>query len=450
VAKPTSVTRVRRHAKLAPGSRLPPEVVRESQRERLMIALVEVVDHQGLPATTVADLVERAHVSRVAFYEQFASLEDCFLATVDTHNARVGAQILSAYNTPGLQWPERVRAGAQALQRAIDAWPAAARVCLADVLTAGAAASERHEQAVALVRQLLREARAAAGERGTVSKRAAVAVTGALRGLLRERLRDAGEGGREGLGREIERWLLACLPLPPAPSRAGASRTRATTSTGTRGARPHSQPTGTLGGADGEVVERRARIVQAVAELAAAKGYRNLSHRDIAGQAKVSYKTFYNHFESKQEAMLAACDAARGRLIAPVLPAFSSRPDQTQAQGVPLTIDAFLRSAAERQLDARVLGVEAYSLGHPGLAELDRLAGDLRKAIETGFAEAGAASARTAAEAVAGAAIELLRHYATTRRLAELPQAGAELAHLAFAPLSDAKGLSFGSRSVII
>jgi AcrR family transcriptional regulator len=453
VAKPTSVTRVRRHTKLAPGSRLPPEVVRESQRERLMIALVDVVDHQGLPASTVADLVERAHVSRVAFYEQFASLEDCFLTTVDTHNARVGAQILSAYNTPGLEWPQRVRAGAQALQRAIDTWPAAAQVCLADILTAGTAAGERHEQAVALVRQLLREARAATGERGAVSKRAAVAVTGGLRGILRERLREEGHAEHRELDREIESWLLACLPLPSTPAKAAARRTGTSASTGARGARTDSQPAGALALADSETAKRGARIVGAVAELAVAKGYRNLSHRDIASQAKVSYKTFYNHFESKQEAMLAACEAARERLIAPVSPALASTPERTQC--VRSAIDAFLHTAAESQLDARLLGVEAYNLGHPGLRELDRLAADLRKVVTTDpppRARRGSTDgrARSAADAFAGAAIELLRHHATTRRLAELPQAGPELVHLALAPLEDAKDLSFGSRSVTI
>lgn len=418
MAKPTSLTRAGR-GKLAPGSRLPPEVVRESQRERLMIALVEVVDRQGLPASTVADLLERAHVSRAAFYEQFESLEDCFLATVDTHNARVGAQVLSAYNTPGLEWPQRVRAATEALQRAIDTWPAAARVCLADVLTAGPAASERHEQAIALVRQLLRDGRAAAGARGAVSKRAAIAVTGALRGVLRECLREDGGSDRRPLGAEIERWLLICLPIPPGPTKTGAKR-----STGTVRTRTATRVDGALAQAAHTAADERcARILRAVAELAVAKGYRAMSHRDIASQAKVSYNTFYNHFENKQDAMLAACEAARERLTAPLSPALASAADRRR--GVCLAIDAFLRTAAASPLDARLLGTEAYNLGHPGLEELDRLAAQLRRVVEPG----------AGADAFAGAAIELLRHCATTRRLAELPQAGPELAYLALAPL---------------
>ena len=439
MAKPTSLTRAGR-GKLAPGSRLPPEAVRESQRERLMIALVEVVDRQGLPASTVADLIDRAHVSRAAFYEQFADLQDCFLATVDTHNARVGAQVLSAYNTPGLEWPERVRAAAQALQRAIDIWPAAARVCLADVLTAGDAAGERHEQAIALVRQLLRDARAATGQRGAVSKRAAVAATGALRGVLREHLaeprRATTSEAAPQLAEEVASWLLACLPLPTSPSGGSARGSR-----GGRRAAVVAQPRDShTGAAPAGAEDRRERIVTAVTDLAAAKGYRAMSHRDIASQAKVSYNTFYNHFASKQEAMLAACEEARLRLTATIAPALTASADGPTR--VCLASSAFLRAVVASPLDARLLGVEVYALGHPGLEELGRLAAELARipallSVDPPSGEpsgAPAVSQRTAGHACAGAAIELLRHHASTRRLAELPQAGPELAYLALAP----------------
>src|SRR3954452_16599761 len=60
--------------------RLTREAVEESQRGRLLFSVAQAVAEKGYAATTVADVVERASVSRRTFYEQFDSMEDCFLA----------------------------------------------------------------------------------------------------------------------------------------------------------------------------------------------------------------------------------------------------------------------------------------------------------------------------------------------------------------------------------
>ena len=59
--------------------RLTREAVQESQRGRLLFAVVQGVSEKGYGATTVADIVERASVSRTTFYEQFPDKEMCFL-----------------------------------------------------------------------------------------------------------------------------------------------------------------------------------------------------------------------------------------------------------------------------------------------------------------------------------------------------------------------------------
>ena len=59
------------------------DVVVASQRTRLVDAMAQIVAEKGYPATTVADVVERAGVSRRTFYEQFADKEACFLAAYD-------------------------------------------------------------------------------------------------------------------------------------------------------------------------------------------------------------------------------------------------------------------------------------------------------------------------------------------------------------------------------
>ena len=51
--------------------------------------MAQVVSDKGYAATTVADVVERAGVSRRTFYEQFADKEACFLAAYDAGLAAV-------------------------------------------------------------------------------------------------------------------------------------------------------------------------------------------------------------------------------------------------------------------------------------------------------------------------------------------------------------------------
>jgi AcrR family transcriptional regulator len=66
------------------------EVVR-SQRDRMLRAVAQTMAHKGYVATTVADVLRAAGVSRETFYEQFKSKEDCF-----AHALEAAARILLA------------------------------------------------------------------------------------------------------------------------------------------------------------------------------------------------------------------------------------------------------------------------------------------------------------------------------------------------------------------
>ncbi|MFZ2113094.1 MAG: helix-turn-helix domain-containing protein, partial [Solirubrobacteraceae bacterium] len=153
--------------KLAPGMRLPRELVAESQRARLGIALVELVDAQGFAGTSLADLTARAHVARAAFYEHFGSMEGCFTAAYDDHLARAAGQLVSAYNAPGMEDGERARAALSALAAFAQVWPAAARVCLGDVLTVSYGTIEAREQLAEGAQALLDSALGADGAHTT-------------------------------------------------------------------------------------------------------------------------------------------------------------------------------------------------------------------------------------------------------------------------------------------
>ncbi len=450
----------RQPAKLAPGSRLPATAVRASQRERLMIALIETVDSNGLAGATVGELIARAHVARAAFYHQFDSFEECLLATYDAQVERAGEQVRAAHGARGLGWSEQVEATMGALARAACDWPAAARVCLVDILAAGPAAHERRAQPIALVRQMLRRGSASAGARPQVSREAAIAVTGGLRRLIYKQLLEGGDQGNGDspaarLTRELTGWLLACSPPSLSDAGPGLSANRdagsAPAKSAGSGSRDPSEP-GILAAAQGRdrlasgrneadvalpaesperADARREQIVNAVLELAASKGYREMTQRDVAGRAKVSFSTFYEHFENKEQALLAASQVASERLLGPIDVAAADADDWARA--VRAGVAAYLRAAAESPDETRVIGLELLGVGHRGAEQLEHHAHGLERLLEPGFELAPELGA-TAARAFAGAALELLRCYSGDQRIAELQEAGPELSYLALAP----------------
>ncbi|WP_280268984.1 TetR/AcrR family transcriptional regulator [Nocardia wallacei] len=76
-------------------SRLPTEQAREKQRARLLRGVISAVAEKGYAATTVADVVARARVSRREFYQHFGDLRQCFLEA-----AMAGAEVVFASLNP--------------------------------------------------------------------------------------------------------------------------------------------------------------------------------------------------------------------------------------------------------------------------------------------------------------------------------------------------------------
>lgn len=124
-----------------------------SQRGRMIDAMASVVAEKGYAAATVADVVERAGVSRRTFYEQFADKEACFLAVYDAALAVVLGQIreVAESGPPGAGWRRRVRARVEAVLALLAFKPAFARALQVEILTAGPAALERRAGMLVMV-----------------------------------------------------------------------------------------------------------------------------------------------------------------------------------------------------------------------------------------------------------------------------------------------------------
>jgi AcrR family transcriptional regulator len=135
-------------AKLPPGRHgLPRSFVVHNQRLRLIAAMLRVLPQHGYPATTIGHLTHEAKVSRAAFYQQFESKEDCFLATYDLASQWLCERVERAASAAG-PLPDRVRAGVSEALPLLAANPAVAHLIAVEAPQAGPAARERQQACV--------------------------------------------------------------------------------------------------------------------------------------------------------------------------------------------------------------------------------------------------------------------------------------------------------------
>jgi AcrR family transcriptional regulator len=196
------------------------EAVVASQRARLIEAMAQVVAEKGYPATTVADVVERAGVSRRTFYEQFADKEACFLAAYDVGLCAILGRIVEAVEAdPGSGWRARARAGVEAFLALLASEPAFAQALQVEILTAGPAALDRRAGMLAMFSNVWRNVR----ERARVEEptlpplpdEAFPVLVAGFEELIRDCIRTRGPAALPELADPILRTVFAVFGAPP-------------------------------------------------------------------------------------------------------------------------------------------------------------------------------------------------------------------------------------------
>jgi AcrR family transcriptional regulator len=204
-------------------SRLPLPAVRASQRERLLRAVIAAVSESGYPAVTVADVVRRARVSRVAFYAHFADKEDCFLAATAEGRELMLAQIVSATRALPADAPddEILRAALRAYLAFLAAEPAFARVFYLHMPAAGPRAVDRLDAAQSQFADLTghwhQRARQRHPQWPPVPPEAYLALAGATAELVRSKVRVAQTHALPDLEQALVPLHLAVLAARPWP-----------------------------------------------------------------------------------------------------------------------------------------------------------------------------------------------------------------------------------------
>ena len=139
---PAEGAKPRRPDQLPPGRHgIPREQIVESQRARMLQAVLEAVAAEGYQDTRVTDVIARAGVSRKTFYEHFDEKEECFLAAYDRELTQLTEEVAAAFfgeEGATRPWADQVRDGVRAFLRYLAERPAAARVCMVDAMGAGA------------------------------------------------------------------------------------------------------------------------------------------------------------------------------------------------------------------------------------------------------------------------------------------------------------------------
>ena len=134
--------------KLPPGRHgLPRQFVLHNQRGRLVEAAMHVFGTRSFGEARVADVLERAAISRKTFYEQFADKEACFMAAYEAASVRVRDAVrVAAREQNG--WDDSVHAGIEALLQFLASEPELARLLVVEVTGAGPSALRRRADAV--------------------------------------------------------------------------------------------------------------------------------------------------------------------------------------------------------------------------------------------------------------------------------------------------------------
>lgn len=158
----------------------------ETRRQAILEAMVRAVGRKGYKATSVADVIAEADVSRTTFYKHFEDKHECFLAAYDLVVERVLGAVIESCDA-SRPWLERMRVGLATVVDLFALDPELARTAIVEVAAAGADARQRHWNAVARFTDFLAAGEELAGERELPANIGLMAA-GAVSGLIFDEL----------------------------------------------------------------------------------------------------------------------------------------------------------------------------------------------------------------------------------------------------------------------
>lgn len=126
---------------------IPPDISERTQRRRIIEAMVECCAEKTYAATTIADIVKRASISRTTFYKRFPNKRACFDGALD-HCLKELCDTAAAAHDQSDPPAAAVRKAAAATLGLMAARPALAQLVMGDAITVEPAIIERYRQLV--------------------------------------------------------------------------------------------------------------------------------------------------------------------------------------------------------------------------------------------------------------------------------------------------------------
>jgi AcrR family transcriptional regulator len=432
---------------------LDPELVKRDQRERLQQAMIELIAQKGYPAVRIVDLAKLAHVSQPTFYRLYTDKEDLFLSAYDEVAAHITKTVMEAYSAECPR-EQRLAVAMRSWAELAAAEPEGTSLVVLGAFGAGAKALERRRRTLEELERSIHASRDGAKPTAEPTDLTIKAILGGIREVTAVRLREGRASELPQLADQLAAWascyprrLPAGLDVPPAKRR--GSSVAAATPTSERARRAEGRlPSGRSDLPRQFIVKsQRERIVDATAAIVAEKGLAALTIPEIARRANVSHQTFYDIYSSKHDAFLGAQKVGMHQALGIAVEAYQAElPDWPRAAGA--GVGALLDYLASEPEHAHLSLVDTFASCPEAIeirnATMKAFVAYLNPGYELarGHVEAPA----IAAEAVAGGIWQILHDYIDNDRVAELPDAAAQLTYFALTPfLGPAEAAAYAS-----
>jgi AcrR family transcriptional regulator len=185
------------------------------------------------------------------------------------------------------------------------------------------------------------------------------------------------------------------------------------------------------GVSDSPLPDHRRRLLDAMSAVVARKGYADTTIADVAAEARVSKRTFYEHFAGKAECLFALYQAASAQAMQVLRDALDPAQDwHAQAERA---LAAYFATLACNPPLLRTLFIEILHLGPEGLRvrrQVNREIAEFIVAVVGERAGAAAPLLRTMAMAIVGGLNELVLQAIEQDAVDRLAELSTPAAHL--------------------
>ncbi|HEX5308042.1 MAG TPA: TetR family transcriptional regulator [Solirubrobacteraceae bacterium] len=419
------------------------EQVAAHQRKRLSRAIVESVDRYGYDATTVGRLCGVAGVSKRAFYELFTGKPDCFALAYEQIVCAAVRQAAAAQRARPRGRDALGAAIASLLEAAAKA-PEAASFVLIHALGSTPVALRRSEWAASSIETVI--VGCLEHDRPPLSPALRRGILAGIIGVAQARLIEGRAEELPLLAGELLEWAWACVravtryglgsPRPRlaqsehpevrlARPRTNAHRRRldccrwAAAVDSTVSAPPNGMPAALVDGAG--LRDEHARVLRSAIALAAHEGVSALTVEALALDAGVPTRRVCSAFESAEECLLEALNAASERLLDKALSA-GAAVGWAQGGTACAALSLLVSLAGEPDL-ARVAFVEALGVGPAAIRQRVSLcSGSAPRLVSASGSACPAKRSPVAFEAGVGAVWGLVERHVSLGATERLPR----------------------------